>query len=339
MTSGVSEGTARPARLGRGGGLRVTALGGGHGLSATLAALRHVTTDVTAVVTVADDGGSSGRLRAEMGVLPPGDLRMAVSALCESSEWGEIWRDVLQHRFRTGGELDGHAVGNLLLVAIWELLGDEVAGLDLIGRLLGAAGRVLPMSTTPLEIQADVRQRDRPDAPPLLVRGQSRVAVTSGIVEKVRLVPEDAEACPEAVAAVRDADWVILGPGSWFTSVMPHLLLPGMAEALRTTRARLALTLNLSSQPGETAGYSAADHLRSLCEYAPDLRVDVVIADPSAIEDLDDLVACARMLGARVLLRQVGVGDGTPQHDPLRLAAAYRDAFEGILGDVGETTR
>ncbi|GAB2593853.1 uridine diphosphate-N-acetylglucosamine-binding protein YvcK [Pseudactinotalea suaedae] len=317
----------------------MVALGGGHGLSATLQALRHVTTDVTAVVTVADDGGSSGRLRSEMDVLPPGDLRMAISALCESSEWGETWRDILQHRFHTDGDLDGHALGNLLLVATWELLGDTVAGLDLIGRLLGATGRVLPMATTPLAIEADVVQRDRPDAPPMVIRGQSRVAVTSGTVERIRLQPEDAEACPEAVAAIEAADWVILGPGSWFTSVMPHLLLPGIRDALHQTPARVALTLNLAQQPGETAGYSAADHLRSLRHYAPDLGVDVVVADPSAIEDLDDVLECASKLGARVLLRQVGVGDGTPRHDPLRLAAAYRDAFEGILGDVGESTR
>lgn len=317
----------------------MVALGGGHGLAATLAAVRHVTSEVTAVVTVADDGGSSGRLRAEMGVLPPGDLRMAVTALCETSEWGETWRDILQHRYDTGGELDGHAVGNLLLVATWQLLGDEVAGLDLIGRLLGATGRVLPMSTTPLEIEADVRQRDRPDAPPMLIRGQSRVAVTAGIVERVRLVPADAQACPQAIEAVEEADWVILGPGSWFTSVMPHLLLPGLADAIHRTDARIALTLNLEAQPGETEGYSAADHLRSLHDYAPDLRVDVVIADPSAIEDLDDVLTSAAGLGAQVLLRQVGVGDGSPRHDPLRLAAAYRDAFEGILGDVGESTR
>lgn len=331
----MSGSIRRPGRR----ALQVVALGGGHGLAATLAALRHVTPDVTAVVTVADDGGSSGRLRGEMGVLPPGDLRMAVTALCESSEWGQTWRDILQLRFDTDGELDGHAVGNLLLVATWQLLGDEVAGLDLIGRLLGATGRVLPMSTTPLEIEADVRQRDRPDAPPMLIRGQSRVAVTAGIVERVRIVPADAQACPQAVEAIESADWVILGPGSWFTSVMPHLLLPGLAQALHRTDARIALTLNLEAQPGETAGYSAADHLRSLHEYAPELRVDVVIADPSAIEDLDDVLACAARMGARVLLRQVGVGDGTPRHDPLRLAAAYRDAFEGILGDVGESSR
>ncbi|MFV0427334.1 MAG: uridine diphosphate-N-acetylglucosamine-binding protein YvcK [Beutenbergiaceae bacterium] len=320
-------------------GIRAVALGGGHGLSATLAALRHVTAEVTAVVTVADDGGSSGRLREELDVLPPGDLRMAVSALCESSEWGQTWRDVLQHRFDTDGPLNGHAVGNLLLVAIWQLLDDEVAGLDLIGRLLGANGRVLPMATTPLEIEAEVRRVDSPQGAAEHIRGQSQVAVTAGFVEQLRLVPPDAPACPEAVSAIEDADWVILGPGSWFTSVMPHLLLPGIAQAIKETTAKVALTLNLASQPGETSGYSAADHLRSLAEYAPELKVDIVVADPSAIEDLDDVLECAGSLGARVLLRQVGIGGNVPRHDPLRLAAAYRDAFDGILGDVGESAR
>ena len=316
--------------------LRAVALGGGHGLSATLGALRHVTTQVTAVVTVADDGGSSGRLRQELGVLPPGDLRMALSALCDSSDWGHVWRDVLQHRFHSPGPLDGHAVGNLLIATVWELLEDPVAGLDLIGQLLGAKGRVLPMASVPLDIEADVVLGDGPGATRSLVRGQSRLAVTSGRVERVRLIPTEPPACTEAVEAIRAADWVILGPGSWFTSVMPHLLVPEIATALNETRARRALTLNLSAQDGETTGYSAADHVRSLTEYAPDLRLDVVVADPSSVEDLDDLTQSARALGARLLLRQVSEGDGTPHHDMLRLAAAYSDAFERFLGDVGE---
>lgn len=321
---------ARPAPL------RVTALGGGHGLAATLAALRHITSDLTAVVTVADDGGSSGRLRQELGVLPPGDLRMALSALCDVSDWGQTWRDVLQHRFATTGPLNGHAVGNLLIVALWELLGNEVAGLDLIARLLDADGRVLPMASVPLEIEADVSHPGW--AGTQLIRGQSRVAVTSGRVHQVRLSPADAPACPEAVASVSASDWVVLGPGSWYTSVMPHLLVPALAEALRTTRAKLALTLNLASQPGETAGFSAADHVRSFREYAPDQHIDVIIADPSAVEDVDDLADSAKEVGARVLLRQVSAGDGSPRHDNLRLAAAYRDAFERTMGDVGERT-
>ncbi|HLS15608.1 MAG TPA: uridine diphosphate-N-acetylglucosamine-binding protein YvcK [Beutenbergiaceae bacterium] len=329
---GSTPPTSRPFAR-RPGALKVAALGGGHGLAATLRALRHVTSDVTAVVTVADDGGSSGRLRQELGVLPPGDLRMALTALCDDSDWGYTWRDVLQHRFRSEGPLDGHALGNLLIVTLWELLGNEVAGLDWVGRLLGAQGRVLPMAAVPLEIQAEVKHASGQQA---LVRGQSRVAVTSGQVQRVRLVPQEPPACAEAVASIRQADFVVLGPGSWFTSVMPHLLVPEIAEALHQTRARIVLTLNLSAQRGETEGYSAADHLRSLHDNAPDLRVDTVIADPTAIEELDDLRSCTARTAGRLLLRQVGLGDGSPYHDPLRLAAAYRDAFEGFLGDVGE---
>ncbi|HET6295438.1 MAG TPA: gluconeogenesis factor YvcK family protein, partial [Kribbella sp.] len=135
---------------------RVVALGGGHGLAASLSALRQVTDQLTAVVTVADNGGSSGRLRRELGVLPPGDLRMALAALCRDDEWGRTWADVLQHRFKSEGELHDHAVGNLLIVALWELLGEAVDGLDWVARLLGAQGRVLPMSAVPLDITARV---------------------------------------------------------------------------------------------------------------------------------------------------------------------------------------
>ena len=137
-------------------GPAVVALGGGHGLSATLRALRHVTHRLTAVVTVADDGGSSGRLRREFDCLPPGDLRMALAALTDDSEWGLTWRDVLQHRFAGQGELDNHALGNLLILALWQLLGDEVEGLDWVGRLLAIHGRVVPMSASPLIIEADI---------------------------------------------------------------------------------------------------------------------------------------------------------------------------------------
>ncbi|MDO5496176.1 MAG: 2-phospho-L-lactate transferase CofD family protein, partial [bacterium] len=139
---------------------RAVALGGGHGLAATLRALRHLTRELTAVVTVADNGGSSGRLREELGCLPPGDLRMALSALCDDTEWGHTWRDILQYRFSTGGPLDHHAVGNLLIASIWEKLGDPIAGLELVGQLLGARGTVLPMAMDPLEISAVVVDGD-----------------------------------------------------------------------------------------------------------------------------------------------------------------------------------
>ena len=304
----------------------VTALGGGHGLAATLTALRFVTEEITAVVTVADDGGSSGRLREEFGVLPPGDLRMALAALCSDSEWGHTWRDVLQHRFAGDGPLSGHALGNLLIVALWELHEDPVAGLDLVGRLLGARGRVLPAAAAPLVIEADVSGLDPADPTArTVVRGQAEVAVTPGTVEAVRLDPADPPAYPESVAAIRAADWVVLGPGSWFTSVTTHLLVPEVREALEVTRARRLLVLNLEPASGETAGFSAAHHLRSFAEMAPGLRLDAVLADPAAVDDEPDLAEHAARLGAQLHLSPVSRRSVPGQHDPLRYAAALRD--------------
>ncbi len=314
-------------------GQSVVALGGGHGLSATLRALRHVTHALTAVVTVADDGGSSGRLRQEMDVLPPGDLRMALASLCEESEWGLTWRDVMQLRLHTTGPLDDHALGNLLIAGLWQLLGDPVEGLDWVARLLGAQGRVLPMASVPLDIEAEMDDGGAIRT----VRGQSQVAVAPGIVRHVRLIPEDPPV-PEAVTtAIAQADWVVLGPGSWYTSVIPHLLVSDLHRALVTTDAHRALVLNLSPQPGETEAMTSADHVRVLREHAPDLKLDVVVADPTATDDIDDLILAAQEVGARVMLRQVRTGDGRSHHDPLRLAAALRDAFDGFLGEVGRS--
>jgi uncharacterized cofD-like protein len=302
---------------------RVVALGGGHGLAASLSALRLACSEVTAVVTVADDGGSSGRLRREMGVLPPGDLRMALAALCGDDDWGRTWSRVVQHRFRSGGDLHDHALGNLLIVALWELLGDPVAALDLVGRLLVAQGRVLPMSLTPLDIEAVVAGADGPRT----VRGQVAVATTPDPVRSISLVPADPQVCPEAVQAILDADWVVLGPGSWFTSVIPHLLVPDLAKALHENAARRLVVLNLEAQPGETEGYSPEAHLDVLREHAPSMHVDVVLADEGIVPDRDALARTAGTLGARAVLATLSRDDGTPRHDPTRLAAAYRDVM------------
>ncbi len=302
--------------------LGVVALGGGHGLSASLSALRHLTESLTAVVTVADDGGSSGRLRREFGVLPPGDLRMALSALCDDSEWGRLWRDVLQHRFASAGTLHDHSMGNLLIVTLWELLGDPVTGLDWVARLLGARGRVLPMAAVPLDIEATVAGID-PAAPQDLVtvRGQVAVASTPGRVVGVHLVPDSPPACAPAVEAIHSADWVVLGPGSWFTSVLPHLLVPGLAAALHETSARRCVTMNLGPQMGETDGFSAEAHLEVLAAHAPDLRIDAVLADPRAVDDPDALTRRGR-------LPRSPPGDASGvagrRHRPARSAAAGR---------------
>lgn len=309
----------------------VVALGGGHGLAAALQALRRVTHDLTAVVTVADDGGSSGRLRRELGVLPPGDLRMALAALCGDDDWGRTWSRVAQHRFRSGGDLHDHAVGNLLIVALWELLGDSVAGLDWVARLLGAHGRVLPMSLTPLDIEAVVELPadgvEQHEVGLATVRGQVAVATTAGRVVHIGLVPDRPAACPEAVAAVRAADWVVLGPGSWFTSVIPHLLVPELADALRSTEARRAVVLNLAPQPGETAGFAPETHLEVLARHAPGLRVDAVLADRSAVHDTGALDEVAASLGAKVHLANLARDDDPHAHDPDRLAAAFGHLF------------
>ncbi|MFL6100860.1 MAG: uridine diphosphate-N-acetylglucosamine-binding protein YvcK [Actinomycetales bacterium] len=308
---------------------RVVSMGGGHGLAASLSALRLLTDQLTAVVTVADDGGSSGRLRDELGVMPPGDLRMALSALCDDTQWGHTWRDLLQHRFASTGELHNHAVGNLLIVALWELLGDTVTGLDWVGRLLGARGRVLPMSAVPLDIEATVMGLDPADpSASRTVRGQVAVATTKGRVVGIRLHPDQPPACREAVEAIQSADWVVLGPGSWFTSVLPHLLVPELAEALRTTRAGRIVALNLAPQVGETEGFSAENHLEVLAMHAPFLSVDVVLADHSSVDRPTSLAEVAESLGGKLVLADLADPDDPDRHDPLRLASAYRDVME-----------
>lgn len=303
---------------------RVVALGGGHGLAASLSALRRVVSDLTAVVTVADNGGSSGRLRQEFGVLPPGDLRMALAALCGDDEWGQTWARVLQHRFRSAGEMHDHAVGNLLIVALWELLGGHVDGLDWVGRLLGAQGRVLPMAVTPLDITAEVVGLDPADRKALTtVRGQVEVASTTGQVVSVHLDPGDPTACPETLEAVRAADWVVLGPGSWFSSVIPHLLVPALRDALVSSTASKLVTLNLEPQSGETEGFSPETHLEVLSAHAPDLKLDVVLVDSGAVVDEEQLRHVAATLGAELVVADVAMGDGSPRHDPVKLANAY----------------
>ncbi|RBM08157.1 uridine diphosphate-N-acetylglucosamine-binding protein YvcK [Streptomyces sp. PT12] len=332
-------GVRRPLRTLRGGRRsaqpKVVALGGGMGLSASLTALRRITGDLTAVVTVADDGGSSGRLRDELGVLPPGDLRKALAALCGDDEWGRTWSEVVQHRFTSEGALHDHAVGNLLIVALWEQLGDHVRALDLVGKLLGAHGRVLPMSAVPLQLEAEVRGHE-PDRPEELsrVRGQAAVALTPGEVTQVMLVPHDPPAVPEAVEAVLDADWVVLGPGSWFSSVIPHLLVPDLLDALTGTRARRVLSLNLAPQPGETDGFSPQRHVEVLVQHAPKLAFDVVLADRAAVPDQESLRRAAERLGAEVVLAPVAAPDGSPRHDPELLAAAYDRVFR-MHGRIG----
>ena len=304
----------------------MVALGGGHGLSASLTALRGLTTDLTAVVTVADNGGSSGRLREEFGGLPPGDLRMALAALCGDDRWGQTWARVLQHRFESEGEMNGHSMGNLLIVTLWELLHDHVDGLDWVAGLLGARGRVLPMATAPLDITAEVRGAAADPDEVTTVRGQVEVASTAGQVLSVALDPADAAACPEAVVAIEEADWVVLGPGSWYTSVLPHLLVPGLRDALCRTSARIVVSMNLEPQTEETRGYDLADHLEVMLQHAPEMVVHTVLVDPTALREGDRLAPTAELLGAHLEVRDVR-SDRPGVHDPQKLGSAYAGLF------------
>jgi uncharacterized cofD-like protein len=313
---------------------RIVALGGGHGLYATLSAARRLTPHITAVVTVADDGGSSGRLRSELDIVPPGDLRMALAALASDSPHGRLWATIIQHRFSGSGALAGHPIGNLILAGLNEVLADPVAALDELGRVLGLKGRVLPMCPIALQIEADVAGLESDPRMSRVIRGQVAVATTPGKVRRVRLLPGHPPATRQAVDAIMNADLVVLGPGSWFTSVIPHVLVPDLLAALRATSARRALVLNLAAEPGETAGFSAERHLHVLSQHAPDFTVHDIIVDAGSVNgelERQQLVRTANALDARVQFADV-CRPGTPLHDPAKLAAA----LQGVSARGGE---
>jgi uncharacterized cofD-like protein len=300
------------------------AFGGGHGLAAALEAWRRITDTLTAVVTVADDGGSSGRIRRELQVLPPGDLRMALAALAGRSERTQAMARLLQHRFGGTGALAGHPVGNLVLTGLTDMYGgDTVRALDDMCRLLGACGRVLPMADVPLDLLARVDSTD-PDDPERTrtIRGQVAIATTPGRVREILLSPADPPVNPAVLEEIAAADVISLGPGSWYTSVLCHLLVPRLREALAASRARVVVVLNLAAQPGETEGFSPEEHLSVLRAHLGGVALHTVIADADSVVDRHGLLSAVRECGAELVLAPVAAGDGAPRHDPVRLSAA-----------------
>jgi uncharacterized cofD-like protein len=303
---------------------RVVAFGGGHGLAAALAAWRRITSELTAVVTVADDGGSSGRIRREMPMLPPGDLRMALAALAGDSRQGQELAALLQHRLGGTGVLAGHPVGNLMLTGLTEMHGGDITrALDHLGELLGCCGRVLPMADVPLDLVARVQSTD-PDDPERsrTIRGQVAIAATPGHVREILLSPPDPPVHPDVLAAIAAADVVSLGPGSWYTSVLPHLLVPRLRAALAATKAQVVVVLNLVPQPGETDGFSPEEHLSVLQSHLGGVALHTVIADADSVVDRRGLLSAVRECGAELVLAPVAELDGAPRHDPVRLSAA-----------------
>lgn len=298
---------------------RVICLGGGHGLAATLSAVRKITSEITAIVTVADNGGSSGRLREEFPIFPPGDLRMALAALCADDQWGRSWADILQYRFTSNGPLDGHAVGNLLLAALWDRDVDPVQGLDRVAELLKVVGRVLPMASVPLDIEATFD-----DAGTLHhVRGQVEVATARGMLKSLRLVPENPTALPAALKAIDEAQWVTIGPGSWFSSVLPHFLVREQCNALEKSAAKKIIILNLDSHPeaqaDEFAGYTPMQHLEMLREYAPTMTIDHVVVDEFEIGDSQSLQLLVESLGGVLHVADLRKSPGSLHHDVEKL--------------------
>ena len=262
--------------------------------------------------------------------MPPGDLRMALAALCGDDTWGSTWARVLQHRFSSKGDLDGHSLGNLLITALWEETNDVVEGLDWVARLLDAKGKVLPLCIEPLEIYADVLTATGQTNQ---VRGQVQVARTQHKIQAIGLEPKDPIVCEQAIAAVRNADFVVLGPGSWYTSVLTHFQVPQMAQALHETTAARILVVNLRPQTGETEGYSAASYIEVLAKSFPEYKVDFVLVDENQVGQdpardggsLQELVAAS---GARLILAPLAKADGpSDQHDPSLLASAFSSIF------------
>ena len=291
---------------------RAVALGGGHGLSRSLAALSTIADEVVAVVTVADDGGSSGRLRRDLDVLPPGDLRMAITALAHRSRLAEV----VGYRFPRG-ELGGHSLGNLVLVALQDLHGgDLVAALDELAMHLGVAGRVLPCTTEHVTLCASSAAGG--------VRGQAAIAGTARL-RRVWLSPPSPAATPDAVSAITEAELIVLGPGSLYTSLLPNLLVPGIASALQQADAPVVLVANLREQPGETEGMSLLDHLDVLADHVPEVRIDGLLAHvgprPSGPGQM--LVADDPRIAEHVqVVHTVDLVDGQDGHAPDALARA-----------------
>jgi uncharacterized cofD-like protein len=298
-----------------------------------------LTIDVTAVVTVADDGGSSGRIRRELKVLPPGDLRMALAALAGTEPEHVRWTELLQHRIGGHGVLAGHPVGNLMLTALLERTPDPAVALAQLAELVGAVGRVLPMSPIPLDLLAEADRFD-PDDPSRTrqIRGQSSIAATPGRVRTVRLLPPGAPACATAVDAVREADLVVLGPGSWFTSVIPHLLLRELGTALCATSARVVIVLNLVPQAGETDDYEPQQLLDVLQRHAEPyggLKIDAVVADADAVLDRAELDRRVSEMGARLVVARLAAEESAERHDAGRLSEAIRSAVDAPGADHG----
>ena len=256
-------------------GPAVTVIGGGHGLSVLLRGIKELTSNVTAVVTVADDGGSSGRLREELGIIPPGDLRNCLVALADTEP---LMEKLFQHRFEGHSNLAGHSFGNLFLAAMAEVTGDMETALRESSKVLAVKGRVLPASKESVRLDAILEDGT-------VVEGESHIPEVPGRIRSVRLYPQDVAPVPAALEAIHTADAIVLGPGSLYTSIMPNLLVNGVAEALRKSRALKIYICNVMTQPGETDGYTASMHAEAIIKHAGRGAIDFMLVNNAPISE------------------------------------------------------
>ena len=314
-------------------GLKVVAIGGGTGLSTLLRSLKHQTSNITAIVTVADDGGSSGRLRREMGVLPPGDFRNCLAALADDES---LTTQLFQYRFSpTQKDLDGHALGNLFITAMADLSGSFERALIESSNVLAITGRIMPSTLSDVTLCAEVRNGAKLEQ----VEGESNITHFGGAIERVFLKPERVRAYPETIRAILDADLIVLGPGSLYTSVLPNLLIDSMPEALRASRALKIYVCNVATQHGETDGYTVHDHVRALEKHIGPGIINVVLANSRATVAWDNAPAgvgeIVRLVSLdsppRIMAADV-IDEAHPwRHDSKKLAQAVMQTYHEIL--------
>ena len=310
------------------GGPKVVAIGGGSGLPSLLRGIKHYTSNITAVVTVADDGGSSGRLRSELGILPPGDIRNCLVALADSEA---VMQQLMDYRFSTNGQLDGHSFGNMLIAALASIGGDFYKGVEAAGELLAVRGRVMPSTFT------DVTLVGRTVSGRRLI-GESRVGTSPERLRSLSLIPSNAPGHPDAIKAIHEADLIIMGPGSLFTSIVPNLLVSEISTAIAEASALKMYICNVAGEPGETVGYSIMDHLNVVRHYAGGAAVDLVIANSNLPQsdgpDGLDFVLPKAAWDDRTIYISADVIDETKpsRHDSSKLASTISDAYQRHRG-------
>ena len=314
-------------------GPAITVVGGGHGLSVLLRGIKQATSNVTAVVTVADDGGSSGRLREELGMIPPGDLRNCLVALADTEP---LMEKLFQHRFEGDSQLSGHSFGNLFIAAMAQVTGDVETALKESSKVLAVKGRVLPASKEFVRLDAIMEDGS-------IVCGESKIPEANKKIHRVKLFPEHVEAVQSSLDALRDAEAIVLGPGSLYTSIMPNLLVEGIGDALCRSRAVKIYICNVMTQPGETDGYTASMHVKAILDHAGRNAVDYVIVNSTPVpEDLKKKYAEAgaypvivdedvlKALGVGVIKADLITNHDAIHHDPKKLA-------ESVMQVVYET--